>query len=81
VFQNSGSEPCPLHKQILVKWEVNEKSLTYITFNCLELNKDGNRCQVDLATCPTEKVIEHIGLGRLRKASEFLYDHPFRRRP
>lgn len=42
--------------------------------------QDGNRCQVDLQQCPTEKVVEHIGLGRLRKASEFLYDHPFRRR-
>ena len=69
-----GEGSCPYHKQVNVKWIIKgdyrqkiKGKVIYIerdpktflgTIDC-EAYSDG-RCQVDLATCPVEKILEHF---------------------
>ena len=80
MFKNSGEEICYFHNQALVKWKACQE-YPHLTFTCSALGKDG-KCQVDQKPCPTMKVIEIIGLGRLKKASKYVdSQNPFRQQP
>jgi len=81
LFPDSGTDPCPFHEDVLIKWEVKEteKGIDQ-TFSCPALN-DG-RCQVDQAPCPTEKLVEYAGLLHLRRMyDKLLRGGIFGRRP
>jgi hypothetical protein len=78
VLKNSGEEPCYFHNQALIKWKTCEE-YPHIKFGCTAL-KDGD-CMIEQVPCPTDKITEIIGLGRLKKASKHVDSQkPFRRR-